>query len=821
MRRHGVAQPETRGKAVESVPDLIARLTIEEKASLCSGLNMWELQPIDRLGVPSIMLTNGPFAVQKQVGEADFIGLNQGVPATCFPTGSALGATWNRDLIFEVGKALGEECRLNQVGVLLGPGINIKRSPLGGRNFEYFSEDPFLVGELAAQYIRGVQSQEVGTSLKHFAANNQETRRMSINAVIDERALREIYLAGFETAVRKAQPWTVMCAYNQVNGAFCSENRALMTDILRGEWGFEGAVVTDWGATVDRVVGLKAGIDLEMPGPAALNTAQIVSAIASGQLEEGVLDGAVERVLTLIHKAKAGQAQDFTCDMQAHHTLARRAAAEGIVLLRNEQHTLPIATGAKVALIGRYAKYPRFQGSGSSFGNPTQLESLYDEFCFQHGASNVVYTDGYPENGQVVDPALIQQAIEAASGADVAVLCVGTADSEGLDRHDMTLTASHTALIEQVTAAHPNVVLVLCNGAPVELPWVNHVSAIVEAYLGGQAGGGALADILLGKFNPSGKLAETFPIRLEDNPSHRYFPGGPSTVEYRESLYVGYRYYDHVAQDVCFPFGHGLSYTRFEYRDLRLRPFAQSTDVTVEVTFRIRNSGEVPGKEIAQIYVRDVESSWFRPVKELKGFIKLALDPGEEQEVTVSLDRRAFSCYDPIRRAWVMESGDFEVLVGASSRDIRLKGVISLSSAQAGQEGNDAERLPDYAHYSKDVPVSDASFAALLGRPIPANRVSRKGSHTLDTPLIDMQDSWVGRLMMRMIKRQANKMLTGANDDAGTAALIDAVLTEMPLRNLAAMSNGALSHQRMQALLLLINGHYRKGLLAFVRPPHA
>ena len=557
---------------MKDIIKLISQMTLEEKASLCSGLDFWHLKGIERLGIPSIMVTDGPHGLRKQAGSSDHVGLNDSVPATCFPTASALAASWNWELVYEVGQALGEECREEKVGVILGPGANIKRSPLCGRNFEYFSEDPYLTSEMAKSHINGVQSQGIGTSLKHYAVNNQEYRRMTIDAIVDERALREIYLTGYEIAVKEAQPWTVMCAYNKVDGIYCAENETLMTDILKEEWGHQGLVVTDWGAMNDRVAGLKAGIELEMPGAPNGNDALIVAAVQSGQLEEAVLDGAVERILTLIFQVEETHSEDFTYDRQIHHDLARRVAGEGVVLLKNDAAILPLQENAKIALIGQFAKKPRYQGAGSSLMNPTQLDNLHDELTKLIGAENLEYAPGYTERGDHPDEALIQEAVEAAQSADVVVICAGLTDYhevEGLDREHMKMPAGHDALIQRLTQVHEKIIVVLSNGSPVEMPWVDDVCAILEGYLGGQAGAGAIAEILVGCVNPSGKLAETFPVKLEDNPSYHYFPIGPSIVEYRESIYVGYRYYDTVQQDVLFPFGHGLSYTTFEYRDLQ------------------------------------------------------------------------------------------------------------------------------------------------------------------------------------------------------------------------------------------------------------
>ena len=797
---------------MNNIQNLISQMTLEEKAGLCSGADFWHLKGIARLGVPSIMVTDGPHGLRKQAGAADHVGLNESVPATCFPTASALAATWNRDLIRQVGIALGEECRQEKVGVILGPGANIKRSPLCGRNFEYFSEDPYLTGEIAKSHIAGVQSQGIGTSLKHYATNNQETRRMTTDSIVDERALREIYLTGYEIAVKGAQPWTVMCAYNKVNGVYACENRYLMTDILKEEWGHQGLVVTDWGAMDERVDALQAGVELEMPGAPNGNDAKIVAAVKAGVLDEAVLDRAVARILTLIFKAADTLAQDFTYDRQAHHELARRVAGEGAVLLKNEGRLLPLPADARIALIGRFARTPRYQGAGSSLINPTRLDNLHDELIRLVGAERVTYAAGYTEKGEAADEALIQEALAVAGQADVVVICAGLTDMyevEGLDRDHMHMPPGHDALIQRVAAAHEKVVVVLSNGAPVEMPWCDAVPAILEGYLGGQAGAGALADILTGRVNPSGTLAETFPRSLSDVPAQPY-PGGPVTVEYCESLYVGYRYYDTAQQPVLFPFGHGLSYTTFAYRDLTVEAKGDS----VTVTFWVRNTGDRAGQEIAQVYVRDVAASHFRPDKELKGFDKIALQPGEEKTVTLELDRRAFAFYDAGRKEWVLETGDFEILVGASSRDVRLAATVSLTSEQRPAPYADSAALAPYFSPIR-APFSRDAFAALYGRPLPENTPPQKGQYTLNTPISEMQGSFVGRQLFHMMQDQIRKMMVG-QEGTPTGAMMMSMVQEMPLRSML-MMGGAFNREKLEALLAMINGHFFSGLWAFLR----
>ena len=804
---------------MQDITNLIEQMTLEEKASLCSGMDFWHLKGVERLGIPSIMVTDGPHGLRKQAGDGDEIGLRDTIPATCFPTASALAATWNRDLLFQVGQALGEECREEKVGVILGPGANIKRSPLCGRNFEYFSEDPYLTGEMARSHINGVQSQGIGTSLKHYAVNNQEYRRMVVDAVVDERALREIYLAGYEIAVKEAQPWTVMCAYNKVNGTYCAENGTLMTDILKEEWGHEGLVVTDWGAMNERVAGLKAGVELEMPGAPNGNDAMIVAAIEAGDLDEAVLDRSVERILALIFKADETLSQDFVYDREAHHALARKVAGEGAVLLKNDGAVLPLHKDTKIALIGQFARSPRYQGAGSSLMNPTRLDNLYDEIVKLVGDGQLSYAPGYTQEGDQTDETLIAEALEAARDAEVVVINAGLTDMyevEGLDRQHMKLPPGHDALIEALAAAYPKVVVVLSNGSPVEMPWVKDVSAILEGYLGGQAGAGAIADILYGKVNPSGKLAETFPLRLEDNPSYAYFPSGPGTVEYRESIYVGYRHYDTVGQEVLYPFGHGLSYTTFEYNDLQLSQDQIAAGETLTASLKVSNTGTLAGKEIVQLYVRQVEPTAFRPVKELKGFTKVELQPGESSEVSIELDQRAFSYYDTELEDWHTESGEFEVLVAASAGDIRLKATVEVISSIPYAPAAERSKLAAYYDFPKGVSVSQEDFEALLGRTLPPNQVPQKGAYNLNTPIMDMRDSFIARQLFNYMQRQMAKIIAG-QEGTPTALMMETMLHEMPLRSLLMVADGSITREILEALLVMINGSFFKGLSSLVK----
>jgi beta-glucosidase len=666
------------------IKQIISQMTLEEKASLCSGLDFWHLKGIERLGIPSIMVTDGPHGLRKQAQGADHLGIYNSVPSTCFPSAAGMASSWNRDLIQKVGVALGEECQAEDVAVLLGPGVNIKRSPLCGRNFEYFSEDPYLASEMAANHVKGVQSQGVGTSLKHFAANNQEHRRMSTDAVVDERTLREIYLASFEGVVKQSQPWTVMCAYNKVNGEYASENEYLLNDILKDEWGFEGFVVSDWGAVNERADGLSAGLELEMPSSNGSGDQKIVNAVRNGKLSEEKLDNALERLLRVIFMSVDHKTENAVYNKDEHHQLAREMARESMVLLKNENNVLPLKKEGTIAVIGEFAKKPRYQGGGSSHVRPTKLENIVEEIEKSAGKqSNVLYAQGYRLDSDEIDGSLIAEAKEVAAQADTVVLFVGLPDryeSEGYDREHLRMPANHRQLVEAAAEVNRNIVVVLSNGSPIEMPWLANVKGVLEAYLGGQALGGAIADLLFGDANPSGKLAETFPKQISDNPSFLNFPGEGDKVEYKEGVFVGYRYYDTKKVEPMFPFGYGLSYTNFEYSNLSIsQKEIQDTD-TVIVSVNVKNTGDRAGKEIVQLYVKDVESTVNRPEKELKGFEKVDLQPGEEKTVTFTLNKRAFAYYNVDLKDWHVETGEFEILVGKSSQEITLKDSIMVQS---------------------------------------------------------------------------------------------------------------------------------------------
>ena len=778
--------------------DLINQMTLEEKASLCDGLSYWESQPIERLGIPAINLNDGPHGIRKKgdpgdtpKGEANLL---KGVPAICFPTASATACSWDPDLMYRMGEALGEEALKEKVSVLLGPGTNIKRSPLCGRNFEYFSEDGLLAGEIAASFINGVQSKGVGTSLKHFAANNQETRRMTVNTVADERTLRETYLLPFEIAVKKAQPWTVMNSYNRLNGTYAAENKWLLTDVLRKDWGFKGIVVTDWGAENERVPGLVAGQELEMPTSSGEGTRLIVEAVKDGSLDEAVLDNAVDKLLDMILRAQAVRGE-YTYDSDAHHKLAREIASQCMVLMKNDNNLLPLKKDAKVALIGEMARTPRYQGAGSSLINPIKLDSAYE--TMKEMGINATFSAGYSLKKKCKNQAeLLNEAVQNAKNADVAVVFVGLTDeyeTEGNDRKHIDIPPVHNTLVEEVLKANPNTVVVLSGGASVKMPWANKVPAILNMFLTGQAGGSAVCDVMFGDVNPSGKLSETYPVALEDNSSFNYFPGTSVSVEYREGVYVGYKYYDTANKEVAFPFGFGLSYTTFEYSDIKVSADKIKDTDTVTVSFKVKNTGAVDGAEVAQLYVNDVESTIYRPVKELRGFKKVFLKAGEEKEVEITLDKRAFAYYNVNIGDWHVESGDFKILVGASSRDIRLEATVFVESTVEAEVPDYKTTAPSY--YGADIMNVPANeFEAVYGKALPPSQRDKSQPLTILNTLEDAEDGkWGGRLV-----RLLRKLL-------GTESMAGAIALQTPIKNFISMSFSIFSPAMAEGLLVILN----------------
>jgi len=755
---------------IRDIKKIINEMTLEEKAILCSGLDSLHTKGVQRLGIPSIMMADGPHGLRKEADEIHHFGINTGVPAICFPSGATLACSWDRKLIEKVGIALGEECQAEGVSIILGPAVNIKRSPLCGRNFEYFSEDPYLSSQMAEYHIKGVQSQGVGTSLKHFAVNNQEHRRMTVDTIVDERTLREIYLASFEEAVKQAKPWTVMCAYNKVNGEYCSENKYLLTDILKDEWGHEGFVVSDWGAVNERAKGLAAGLELEMPSSRGIGDKKIVKAVKSGQLAEEVINRAVERLLAVIFKAENNKKENASYDKDEHRQLAREVAGECMVLLKNEDNILPLKKNGTLALIGGFAKISRYQGGGSSHINPIKIDNAHDEMVKIAGNSvKITYAQGYPIDSNEIDESLINEAKEAAKNTDVAVVFVGLPEryeSEGYDRNHMDIPESHKNLIEAVAEVQNNIVVVLSNGAPIEMPWVNKVKGIVETYLGGQAVGGAIADILFGVTNPCGKLAETFPMKLSHNPSYINFPGEEDKVEYKEGLFVGYRYYDAKGIEPLFPFGYGLSYTNFEYTDILVDKNEIKDTDTVTVKVKVKNTGSIVGKEIIQLYIRDIESSVIRPLKELKGFEKVELQPGEEKEVSFILNKRSFAYYNIDIKDWHVESGDFEILIGKSSKEIVLRKTINVQSTVNLRK-----------KFHRNSTVGDL-MNDLIGKMIIEKMMQQfKQQDGMSFDLSQMENSEMGKALMKY----------------------------MPLRGIVNFSSGAFSEEMLDSLIVELN----------------
>lgn len=782
--------------------ELIEQLTLEEKAALCSGKDFWHLNGVERLGLGSIMVSDGPHGLRKHNDKKSKTDLMDSVPAICFPTASATACSWDEDLLFEMGQALGDECRAEKISVLLGPGLNVKRSPLCGRNFEYFSEDPLLAGKMAAAMVKGIQSKGVGACVKHFAANNQETRRMTIDTAADERTLREIYLTGFETVVKEAKPWCVMNAYNKLNGKYCAENKWLLNDVLREEWGFDGVIMTDWGAENEIADGINAGQNLEMPGSNGLGAAKLVKAVKCGELDEKLLDERVDELIELIIKSQETLG-NYEYSKEQHHSLVRKIAENSMVLLKNEDGILPLSKSEKVAIIGEFAKAPRYQGAGSSQINASFIDNAFD-VMLQQGLP-FVYARGYDKTKDVTDLALLDEAVKCAKACKKAVVFIGLTDefeSEGFDRIHMSIPKCHIDLVKAVSRANPNTVVVLAGGSPVEMPWACCAKAILNAYLGGQASGSAAVDLLYGDVNPSGKLAETVPVSLASNPSFNYFPGSLKSVEYREALYVGYRYYDKTGKDVLFPFGHGLSYTEFEYSDLKLSKKAVKDTDTVKVSFKVKNTGKRDGAETVQLYVADIHSTAFRPVKELKGFKKVFLKAGEEKTVELELSKRAFAYYNVNIHDWHVESGDFIISVGASSRDIRLEARLRVTSTENEVEIPDLSAVAP-SHYSGNIEnVTDEEFEALLGREIPYKGFVNDGIITVNSSLEEATSpagQKINALLVGLFK-------TISKGNAAQERMMTSMALQIPIRCFISMSMGVFTPEMADGLCDILNG---------------
>lgn len=773
-------------------------MTLEEKAALLSGKGEWQTWNIDRLDIPSIYCSDGPHGIRKQAGAGDHLGLNPSLPATCFPTAAMVANSWDESLGEEIGKALGEEAAVQGVDIVLGPGLNIKRSPLCGRNFEYFSEDPYLSGKMAAGYIRGIQSQGMYACPKHFAVNSQELRRMAMNAVVDERTLREIYLTGFEIAVKEGGAKAIMTSYNQVNGIYANENEHLLKDILRDEWEFDGIVITDWGGSNDHVKGVQAGSDLEMPTPGLDSARQLVEAVGEGRLEEEAIDACVERMLDALFTLRRGRGKPDIFNKKAHHELARKAAGQSAVLLKNEGHILPLKKGTRVALIGDFAFEPRYQGAGSSMVNPTKVDKM-SEAIADSDLQVVGMAKGYLRSGEK-DDVLAKEAQDLAASADVVLYCFGLdelSESEGVDREHMLIPENQINLLENLAKINENIIGILSAGAPVEMPWNACLKALLHGYLYGQAGAGAMLDIVTGKVNPSGKLAETYPIRYEDTPAFLYFPAAERNSEYRESLYVGYRYYDTANVRVQYPFGFGLSYTTFEYSDLKVDKKG--------VEFSIRNAGAMDGAEVAQLYVGMKDAKVFRPEKELKGFAKVFLKAGQKKRVRIEFDDKTFRYWNVRTENWETEGGIYRFMVGTSSSDIRLteeKNVTGTTEAYPYY----TDRMSSY--YSGLIQrVGDQEFEELLGTPIPSGKWS--GELTVNDAICQMY--YAKSALARFIYKKLTKMKK-KSEDAGKPDLNILFIYNMPFRAIAKMTGGMVSMEMAEGMVTVVNGHLFRGI---------
>ena len=774
--------------------DIIKSLSIEQKAALLQGWSTWITLELKEKGIPPMFMSDGPVGLRKQAGTGDHLGLNASVPATCFPTAATMANSWDISLGEELGRTLGAEAAANDVHVVLGPGVNIKRSPLCGRNFEYFSEDPYLSGKMAASYIKGIQSYGVAACPKHFAVNSQELRRMSMDSVLDERTMREIYLTGFEIAVKEGGAKALMSSYNMINGTYANENPHLLTDILRGEWGFDGFVVTDWGGDNNHTEGVKAGNNLVMPEPGPDCAIGLLEDLRAGKIDEITIDKRVEELLRVVfdtRDAVAGAEKAF--DLEAHHAVARRCAEGSIVLLDNDG-ILPLQEGASVAVIGDFAKIPRYQGAGSSQVNATKIDNLYD--CLEISLKIAGYAQGFDRKNPDPIDKLISEAVEVAKKAETVLLCVGLEEileSEGMDRLHMELSKSQQKLIEEVCAVNKNVILVLSGGAPFVMPERSLYRAAIHGYLGGQAGAGAMADAIIGKVNPSGKLNESWPHRLEDNPSYPYFPSKEKTAEYREGIFVGYRYYDTAGKSVRYPFGHGISYTDFDYSDIKADKNS--------VSFTLTNIGKVDGAEVAEVYISCKNGKVYRPKKELKGFAKVFLRAGESKTVTVELDDKAFRYYDTTKNCWEIEDADYEIIVGSSVSDVRLSATLHIVGVKCEKNSPDC-------YYNADIEnVSDSDFDQLLGRPITDGKWS--GLLTENDAICQLYyaKSGLARLVYRILTNIKNKSEAKGKPDLNVLFIYN-----MPFRAIGKMAGGMVSRRMVDDILFIVNGHFFRGL---------
>jgi beta-glucosidase len=792
---------------------IIDQMTLSEKVAFCSGAAFFSTRAFEKYGIPGLTMADGPHGIRKVTDAGTNPGARQTVPATCFPPACTNACSWDRDLLQEMGEAIGEEALQEGVSIVLGPGVNIKRNPLCGRNFEYFSEDPFLAGEMAKAWINGVQRLGVGVSLKHFAANNQENYRTSSDSILDQRTLREIYLPGFEKAVMEAKPATVMCAYNKLNGTFCSDNNFLLRQILRDEWGFEGVVISDWGAVNDRIEAFRAGLDLEMPSSGGFFDRDVIEAVKNGALSEERINESVDRLLTLVFSASEKLKPNFRYDAEMHHRLAQKIAASSAVLLKNQDAILPIDRKCKLALIGTLARELRFQGAGSSWINPTRLSNVIEGF--ESLGLDYTYYPGYPLKGEE-NGNWSKEAVEGAAKCEVAVVFAGLPpiyESEGFDRSDMRLPPEQNNLIERVADVNPHTVVVLTVGSPVEMPWLGKVKAVLNMYLPGQAGGLAAAELLTGMVNPSGKLAESYPHTYSEIPSAGLYEAGERQAQYREGIYVGYRYYDKAGKEVDFPFGHGLSYTAFEYSDLNLSRKVISEDEGLIVSMAVKNTGKMGSAEVVQLYVSDLDHKVFRPEKELKGFAKVFLKPGEKQRVDFRLDARSFAFYDVTNGGWVVPDGKYQISIGASSRDIRLTDKIAVHGKQFQQ---DRTGQPDWYSSPAGKPTQ-SDFEKLLGHSIEPQQKPQRGEYTLSSSLRDMQNSLVIRIMHKSMERTVARGFGGADyTNVNFKGIMETIVTN-PLKSLVMSSSGNFSLNTAQGLVDMANGRFLRGLITLIK----
>lgn len=791
--------------------DIIQSMTTGEKISLLSGRDIWSTKPLKRLNIPAIYLSDGPHGIRKQIGASDHLGLNASQPSTCFPTASTVANSWNEELAEKIGEMLGEEAGSQNVNVLLGPGLNMKRSPLCGRNFEYFSEDPYLSGKMAAAYIRGIQKKGIAACPKHFAVNNRETMRMEDNSIVDERTLRELYLTGFEIAVKEGKPKAIMTSYNRINGVYANENAHLLQDILREEWGFNGAVITDWGGSNDHTKGVEAGSTLEMPGTAGDSDRQLQQALKEGRIREEIIDERVDEILRLISSTRIKEKKSMDTYIEAHHAAAEKAAEESLVLLKNNDDILPLREGTAVAVIGEFADVPRYQGAGSSIVNPTKTDSALDlikEFPLQVKG----YERGYKRNKKT-DEGLIKKAVKLASNVQAVLLYMGldeASESEGLDRTHLRIPESQIKLLKAVSEVNKNIIVILSSGSVVEMPWIEKCKALLYAGLGGQAGAGAVLKAITGQINPSGKLSETYPLSYSDTPACRYWKKDSYESEYREGLYIGYRYYETANVAVRFPFGFGLSYTQFTYQNMTVSEKG--------VSFTLKNTGTRDGAEIAQLYISKPEGRCYRPVKELKGFQKVFLKAGEEKQVQIPFDDKTFRYYDAERKQWQQEEGIYHIRIGASVADIRLENdyILQESKQENAESQNDADESRRILSYysGKVTQVSDEEFEELLGYPISRKNFEPGMQLEMNDAICKMcyAKSMAARFVFTILKYKKER-----SEKKGIPDLNIQFIYNMPFRGIAKMMNGLISMEMAEAILLIVNGHIQKGMGSLIR----